>query len=212
MVFDNASGINICRNQKFAKDIQKGPAKYLAGINSTKKSEKNSYNETCVMIDESLGRAAFMPNATANIISQSVAEDRDVRITHQPETRTYTLTCRNGKCYIFGRVGDSKHYLMDMRTNRPPKCDKDIVLLQTGSDYSGPSTVKQNELRYTKKQVDKAKLALTVINAIGTPPMTQCVAMVNNMHYPPVNADDVSRAFNIYGKPLQSLRGTTTRK
>ena len=42
VVFDNASGINICRNQKFAKDIQKGPAKYLAGINSTKKSEKNT--------------------------------------------------------------------------------------------------------------------------------------------------------------------------
>ena len=211
VVFDNASGINICRNIEFASDIQKGPVKYLSGINPTGKEKRNSYDENCVMIDKCLGRAAYMPHATANIISQAVAEDLDVKITHQPDVRTYTLTCQNGKCYIFGRVGNSKHYLMDMRTNRPPG-STDIVLLQGTNDYNGPSTIKQNELKYTKKQVDKAKIALTVINAIGTPPMTQCVAIVNSMHHPPVNADDIRRAFNIYGKPLQSVRGNTTRR
>jgi hypothetical protein len=64
VVFDNASGINICRNIEFASDIQKGPVKYLSGINPTGKEKRNSYDENCVMIDKCLGRAAYMPHAT----------------------------------------------------------------------------------------------------------------------------------------------------
>ena len=100
---------------------------------------------------------------------------------------------------------------MDMRTNRPPNYNKDIVLLQRGNDYVGPSTAKLNEQKYTKKQVEKAKQALKVITAIGTPPEFHCVEMINNMHHPPVSADDVRRAFRIYGKPLQAVRGKITR-
>ena len=60
--------------------------------------------------------------------------------------------------------------------------------------------------------MEKAKQALKVITAIGTPPEFHCVEMINNMHHPPVSADDVRRAFRIYGKPLQAVRGNTVRR
>ena len=121
IVFDNGSAIHICNNKELARNMSKHGEKQMGGVVGSKSV---SYSNACDILTHELGRAAYIPESIANIVSQSVAEDTGVDITFNTRNQSYTLTCPSGTTYVFGRcwIGNrrSSHYIMDSRTRMPP--------------------------------------------------------------------------------------------
>ena len=76
------------------------------------------------------------------------------------------------------------------------------------------NTVKENERKYTKREVKEAKKAQRLNELIDYPSRVDMDAMLNNnlIKDCPVTPSDYRRAVDIYGVDLGSVRGKTVRK
>ncbi len=72
------------------------------------------------------------------------------------------------------------------------------------------ATAEENEKSYTKYEVEKAKQARELIVQMGYPSMQNLIkmakGMINNL---PVSAEDIYRAYKIYGPVLGAVKGKT---
>ena len=211
IVFDNGSAIHICNNRELALNMSKHDEKQMGGVVGSKSV---SYSNACDILTHELGRAAYIPESIANIVSQSVAEDTGVDITFNTRNQSYTLTCPSGTTYVFGRcwIGNrrSSHYIMDSRTRMPPAATKshneDTVMIHT----SVP-TVKTNKSRFTKQENQRADEAMKLIKTLGHPPKQMAMSICRSMSNCPVSTDDIARAYDIYGPALEAIQGRTTK-
>ncbi len=73
--------------------------------------------------------------------------------------------------------------------------------------------VKENELGYTKRELERAQLARKMYRMIGYPLINDFkIAIKNNLiNNCPVTAEDVKNAEKIYGPSIAALQGKTTR-
>jgi hypothetical protein len=77
------------------------------------------------------------------------------------------------------------------------------------------ATVKDNEAKYTKHEVEKAKEAYEFIRNAGFPSEEEAIHLIedrNIVDLPNLTRNDVKRAFKIYGQHVESVRGKMTQK
>ena len=103
----------------------------------------------------------------------------------------------------------------------PAECD-DLPDLQSdseGEDEEEPinhhvnvNTVTENKAKYSKRDIAQADLALQLIERLAFPSDRSAVNIINSSTIMnlPVSAEDVKRAFQIYGKNIASIRGKNT--
>ena len=135
--------------------------------------------------------------ASANILCYADVEDkyditvipRQAFIVHLPGKDLHFV--RRDKLY----VGDMSEWLRPYKT-------------------ANVTTVQGNELKYTVGEVKRARIAQQMIINSGYPSEKEAAHIVNdgNVQNLPVTAQDVRRAFDIYGKSPPAVRGKTTKK
>ena len=73
-------------------------------------------------------------------------------------------------------------------------------------------TIRQNQNRYTKRQNRDAERARDFVASIGYPPLATAVQQVRSMRNCPIVEQDVRRSYEIYGVPIQHVKGSTKKK
>jgi hypothetical protein len=145
----------------------------------------------------------YHPDAVANIISQSAEKDNGATITYDDDRDEYTMSFANDDTYIphrFTRVGglycvdttnmDESYYAMNMQST---------------------TTVRENILKYTKREVKCADEAMKLWRRLSFPADATIPKMQTIINIPTTRKDLV-RTVDIYGKDRNSIRGKATKK
>jgi hypothetical protein len=101
--------------------------------------------------------------------------------------------------------------------------ERDVVFSRRGKLYVAKwedvqelyHTVHELESLYTKAEVAKAKVAYEVLKNAGYPSLDEFIRLIEdgNIHeLPGISRADIRRAFEIYGLPVEYVRGKMTRK
>jgi hypothetical protein len=98
--------------------------------------------------------------------------------------------------------------------------DRDIVFYRKKklyvADFSDLLNDRQAFLTtYTKGQEARAKIAYDFVRRSGYPSLQEAIHLVqdgNMTHMPGITSDDITRAFDIFGEPVGSVRGKMTRR
>jgi hypothetical protein len=77
------------------------------------------------------------------------------------------------------------------------------------------NTVREMESLYTKAEVARAKVAYELLKNMGYPSLEEFIHLMEdgNIHeLPGISRADICRAFEIYGLPVEYVRGKMTRQ
>jgi len=139
------------------------------------------------------GEVYYSPLATANVLC---FYDLQVKfdITYDKDKNNFNFSLPNGRVITFEEK--NKLYVYDAIKN----CDHVYV-----------ETVKENEMQYTKRQVEDAKNAKVLMQRLGYPSVPDMARMIANGQIIdcPVTLLDIKRAVDIYGPDLATLKGKT---
>ena len=137
-------------------------------------------------------------NIMANILCFADVEDM-YDITHV-RGKSITVHMKDRDLIFYRR---RKLYVGDMR-----EWDK------RRQDYQAYTTTRENEEMYTSAEVNKAQSALEFIGNAGYPSEKEAIGLVEdgNILDVPLTGKDVRRAFRIYGRSAQAVRGKRTRR
>lgn len=146
------------------------------------------------------GEVYYSPSATANVLSFSDLQNKFIA-RYDRDSNSFKFTLPNGRDISFEEK--NKLYVYDA-SDRSDDFD-DIVLVET---------VAENEMLYTKRQVQDAKSAKTMMQRLGYPSVSDLSKMISNGSILdcPVTLADLKRATEIYGPDLASLKGKTVSK
>jgi hypothetical protein len=134
-------------------------------------------------------------NAQANILCMADVEDMHEITYKQGESFTVHLP---GRDLVFERR--DKMYVADMR--------------DWANARACVTTTKENEKRFTRSEVRRAKEARELVRNAAYPSERDALNIVEdgNILNVPVTAQDVRRAYEIYGKPAAAVRGRRTNR
>jgi hypothetical protein len=227
VTYDTGSSLHLAKSKKHAANVKDCIQKSFNGI--MEGSEGGVYNQTCTFLEECFGRVAFAPNSTANIFAQTVARDQGHQIQYDYGEDTFTVISTAGNKYRYGRMITSNwghlsaHYVMDIRTRRPPaalplmdqtpmSALRGAAALLTRPHLTAIPTVAANLSKYSNKEVMTATKALRFLDCMGQPPQKVAFEQLQGMRNAPVSREDIARAFDIWGDALAGLRGRTTKR
>ena len=189
---DNESTCNIFCNKKYVKNIRKAEGTMTITTNG---------GELCVnKIADFLGFPKpvwFDERAISNILCYADLADNFHIIYDNAQEDAFLLFKKNGDILKFTRskCGIYFHNLIN----------RQIVLL---------NTVKENELGYTKQQIEQARRARKLYGMIGYPSVVDFKNAIKNnlINNCPITIQDIEAAEKIYGPDIAALKGKTTRK
>ena len=138
---------------------------------------------------------------------------------------------------ILGTQGKakSKFYVMSLETNTTPSEEETTILYsshsiaeqaETGVQSTAVehpdemmqiregsiATIRHNQTKYTKKQNRDAERGRDFVASIGYPPLATAVQQVRAMRNCPISEQDIRRSYEIYGVPVQHVKGSTKKK
>ena len=236
-LLDSASGTNLCKAESHAMSVKECVRGMISGIEGD--SQGISYHQSCLFVDPELGRMPFSPGASANIISLAVARDKGFVADYCNDSDEFTLMSPSGSRYTFGRLPKStgppcKFYVMSLHTSLPPSSEETRILCaihQHDAEAECPidehddigchvsmaasspiSTVKGNQQKYTKEQNRQAVDAQEYLAAMGFPSLSVAIAQTRGMRNCPVSEQSIKRAFDIFGVPVQRIKGSTKKR
>jgi len=240
VLLDCASGTHLCTSPAHAKNKKPCKRGHITGIEGTN-SPGTIYDESCEFVDPAFGRMPLATGAAANILSLATARDDGFRVIYDNKNDEFTLVSPHGGEYTFGRLDPrarrqekSKFYVMSLATNTTPSDVETAILYSSHSATEHavtgvpPSTedscettqirdgsiqtIRQNQDRYTKRQNRDAERARDFVASIGYPPLATAVQQVRSMRNCPIVEQDVRRSYEIYGVPIQHVKGSTKKK
>jgi len=231
VLLDCASGTHLCATPHHATKVRPCRKGNITGIEG-EQSQGTTYNESCEFVDPEFGRMPLAPGAVANILSLATARDNGFGITYNDTADEFTLTSpTEGANYTFGRMktgpqekSKSKFYAMSLATNKPPPKHGTTVLYTSPGEPTSEQTIQQSNLcgsiptiqhnrnKYTKRQNRDAERAREFIASIGYPPLATAVQQVRSMRNCPIIEQDILRSYEIYGVPVQHIKGSTKKK
>jgi len=146
------------------------------------------------------GEVCYLPKAAANVLSLAEVEDK------------FPVSYVSGKEFV---VTIHKHLKLHFtrRSNRLYVCDMRFLADQiTRGEFAFVQTVEDNEMLYTKREVEMARLATRVSRDLGCTSISQLVGLIKSGHMAeiPVSAQDVYRAYKIYGPDPAAIKGKLT--
>jgi Reverse transcriptase (RNA-dependent DNA polymerase) len=145
-----------------------------------------------VGIFNNMSEVYYHPHAIANILSQSQEKDNGARVTYDDDHDIYSVCYEEREPIVFERIGGL--YCFD-------------TLNPHSTSYRAlTSTVHDNKLKFTKREVQRADKAIEVRRRLAYPNDATIPHMhsINNI---PVSRQDLQRAVDIYGRDRNCIRG-----
>lgn len=141
-----------------------------------------------------LGEVLYHPMAAANVLSWSEVSQQ-CKVVYDQAKNCVTVST-NSSTYEF-RNKDG-HFIYSL-----PAVSNDVLI----------STVEENELHYSKRELTAAKEVKRTIETLGFPSKQTLLSAIakGTILNIPFSAQDVERAYAIYGPDLGALKGKTTR-
>ncbi len=189
VTLDSAATTHVCMSPRHALLRNRCNLGKIAGLGVS--GGVIEYAEDCVLVNPLMGRAAFVPNAIANIISMSKARNQGVFVSYDCGDDQFSLSTADGKLYVFGRAvsvcGPSSFYNMDITTGRPPT-----------------HTYMHVRARFTDEENSDADLALSFLhslqyyeNQLSPPSESRAMTIADSIVGCPIKPRDIERYFRI---------------
>ena len=208
IIWDCASGTNICKNPGLATNIKTCKPATMLGI---VQGSEGVYTQSCSFLNPTLGRCPLAENSIANIMSQAVALDSGFQVQYASDSDRFIVKHPTDSSvqYVFGRLtgtkGLTKHYLRDSRTMMPPTMSghhNTHTLLGKLRDCVGVDPVEQRDMEYTKNQIASAAKAMEFMKPSHVPTITP--------DHAPREADpEYFNIINAYVRPTHITTGTS---
>ena len=208
VVFDNGSTIHLIKNAKLLTEIAatKNPI-VVSGVQTDADGVRVSLEGK--MGD--IGTVYYSKNASANILSMSTLVDSGAIVKYNPKVNRFTVQLRGSSLiYSFCRKNidgnESKFYVCNMNTmvaSIPTSHPQQADILVT--------TVAENMVRYTKREVLGARKARDLLARLGYPSVQNAIAMLRDGTGFDVTAYDFQVADAIWGPDIASLKGKQTK-
>ena len=150
--------------------------------------------------DNDFGIVYYDSNCIANLLSFGSMVNNSKSVSYIEKHICYTLQMRDrGCCYYFTRDKSSNIYICDLNT----MVSKPKVMLVT--------TVRDKMLKYTQRHIKQAELAREYKRKLGYASTGQLIKLISQGKIANCNitAQDVVRAFDIWGPDLDCLKGKT---
>eukprot|EP01039_Chlorochromonas_danica_P011690 gene11690-13121_t len=205
VLYDCQSEVHVFGNPHLLKNIR--PARETLRVNGV----GGGFTVSQVGDYGPIGEVFYHPNCIANVLCGADLRDHHgAGYSNEGDFFYMPLSNeRDNSMWIFKRKG--KHYAMDGRraiVHRPdePQPFQDVTVLV--------DTVTARELRYTKREVQKAREALDLHRSAGLPSVAALAERIRNGAF--LNSDvtlaDIRRMVELYGEPLGNLKGKTVRR
>jgi hypothetical protein len=155
-----------------------------------------------------IGRVYFSKDASANILSMGTLVDARAKIEYKAKENRFTVQPKGSKViYSFCRKkvngNDSKFYVCNMGSM--------IDIVPTEHPAALMTTVANNLIQYTKREVIGAKKARELLAKLGYPSVENAIAMLRDGSGFDVTPYDFQVADAIWGPDVASMRGKTTK-
>lgn len=193
ILLDSQSSANVICNRNLIANLRKSDVTLIVyGV------DKNGEPLKTNIIGEIpwFGTVYYHPKSRANILSfHDVAKKFQVEFDNAQNA--FHVKLPNGDVKSFQARG--KHYCYNAKQS------KGIALIDT---------VEEKKLQFTQREVQQARLAADLYEILGRPSYKDFYRMVakNYIKDCPVNARDISRAIEIWGRDLGTIKGKTTRE
>jgi hypothetical protein len=209
VVFDNGSTIHLIKNPKLLTEIQDTESPIIVnGVQSD--ADGVRVNQQGKFGD--IGTVYYSENASANILSMSGLVDSGANVKYDQKQNRFTVQPKgSSKIYSFYRKkiagNESKFYVCIIDTmvakfpTNHPKQEDTLV-----------TTVAQNLVKYTKREVLGARKARELLARLGYPSVENAIAMLRDGSGFDVTPYDFQVPDAIWGPDIASLRGKTTEK
>ena len=147
---------------------------------------------------EHYGTVWYSPMVPVNILPAS-GEEMKYEIQYHPRS-DYTL--------IISKDPDIKHVFKKHVVDSETGCGLYICIMEPTTENI-QVTVAENEAKYNKREVSFAKSARELVRRLGYPSDADMIEMLSAgaLIECPVNAQDVTRANDIYGSAIATLKG-----
>ena len=150
----------------------------------------------------------FHEEAIANIFGFGDLVNK-YRITYDSEKEDAFLVHMEHKTVKFTRTPEGLYQF-----TVPQSYKEELKMNQEEKSNNMIQTVDENKIVYTKRQMERAKVARKLYHIVGSPTLEAFKAMLksNIIKNCPVTAADVDIAEKIYGPVISNLKGKTTRQ
>jgi hypothetical protein len=182
VLLDTCSTVSLFRNEKLVKNIRS-----CKGNGLVTKSIGGSMRTTLIADLPNFGEVWFNPNSMANILSFAHVS-KMFRITCDTQyDKSFVVHADRGPV-VFRELRNGLYYY-DTRASRKSKPSFDYLFFLD-------ATVEERKTQFTKREVDRAKLATQFYHRVGTPGFQHFVDLLNMNYFRncEVTAADVKRA------------------
>ena len=202
ITLDNGSTLSLFCNPELVKDIRQSNTTLKMHTNA---GSKESNQQATV---PGFGNVWFHEEAIANIFGFGDLASK-YRITYDSEKEDAFLVHMKHKTVKFTRTPEGLYQF-----TVPQSYKEELKMNQEEKSNNMIQTVEENKIVYTKRQMERAKVARKLYHIVGSPTLEAFKAMLksNIIKNCPVTAADVDIAENIYSPAISTLKGKTTRQ
>ena len=207
VLLDSQASVNVFSNRNLLKNVRESDRHIVlngvqAGADGVSINLEGDFDE--------VGKVYFSKDSSANILSYAVMVDQGNNVTYdQPNDRFLLRPLESDKVYSFGRKNvegsENRFYccnvksMIDTVATTYPPCT-DLVLIETEAD---------NMEKYSKREIDGAYRARSLLARMGFPPVDKAIEIVTRGSNFNVTARDFAVAQSIWGPDIASLKGIT---
>ena len=198
IIEDNNASVSVFCNKDYVSDIRPLDVScFVSGVGG-------GIEISQMATTRNFGDVLFSEDVPCNVLSQSRIQDHGCHVYFDDATRTTTVTTPVDEVFEFSEMcgGHQAMYCGDRQPAAPYNSSSVLI-----------NTVSENEKKFLKRDVEKARVAHSVHSRLAgatTVRTLQELASGNAISNMPCNRADVSRAEVIYGKPRSSLKGKRT--
>ena len=202
ITLDNGSTLSLFCKSELVKDIRQSNTTSKMHTNA---GSKESNQQATV---PGFGNVWFHEDAIANIFGFGDLVSK-YRITYDSEKEDAFLVHMEHKAVKFTRMPEGLYQF-----KVPQSYKEELKMNQEEKSNNMIQTVDENKIVYTKRQMERAKVARKLYHIVGSPTLEAFKAMLksNIIKNCPVAAADVDIAEKIYGPAISTLKGKTTRQ
>ena len=192
IILDNGATVSVFKNQKLFKTLRALEPICIDGV-----EELGSGVKTSTGGDTVFGESYFTRKVIGNILSYGCCVDSMYSVDYDKASDTFILQpSKDGASYRFPRDSATNLYLCDLGRQARVM----------------PATVSENLRMFTKREIARAEKARRYQSRSGVVTSGDLIKRIvkGKIRNIDVNAEDVARSVQIWGKDLANLKGKTT--
>ena len=206
VLLDSQASVNVFCNRKLLRNVRDSEKDIIlngvqAGAKGVRISQEGDFSD--------VGKVYYSENSTANILSYAVMVDQGNDVAYDKASDSFVLKPLGSETtYKFCRKNvtgsGGKFYCCNVGS-----VGKGNVILD---DHAFIETASENMTKFTKREVDGAYKARSLLAKMGFPPIQHAIEIATRGSNFTVTARDFSVAESIWGPDIASLKGKTKKR